>query len=298
MVAAVFIATEGEHSFFSPAHSLPVPPYLLYQEDGGLSREDQGFKLRLGCEIVIATQVVCSMCDVQKILQVRARANLKSDTEEAEDEKFLTDNFKSGTSSARQSSSPPPSAGSGTARRTYPGRPAVVHIGTAGKPVDRVEQIVRFMPESKKRSELTKVLKEGFEPPIIIFVNQKKGADVLTKSLEKLEYKSGEKHILVATDVAGRGIDIQNVSVVINYDMAKSIEDYTHRIGRTGRAGKNGVAISFCTPEDSHLFYDLKQVIKSSPISHCPPELERHPDAQHKPGTVLTKKRKEEKLFT
>jgi ATP-dependent RNA helicase DDX23/PRP28 len=110
--------------------------------------------------------------------------------------------------------------------------------------------------------------------------------------------KTGTKDILVATDVAGRGIDIQNVSVVINYDMAKSIEDYTHRIGRTGRAGKNGVAISFLTQEDSHLFYDLKLVIKSSPISHCPPELERHPDAQHKPGTVLTKKKKEEKLFT
>lgn len=123
------------------------------------------------------------------------------------------------------------------------------------------------------------------------------------KGQEQREYalaslKTGTKDILVATDVAGRGIDIQNVSVVINYDMAKTIEDYTHRIGRTGRAGKNGIAISFLTKEDSHLFYDLKLVIKSSPISHCPPELERHPDAQNKPGTVLNKRKKEEKLFT
>ena len=65
---------------------------------------------------------------------------------------------------------------------------------------------------------------------------------------------------MVATDVAGRGIDIKDVSMVINYDMAKTIEDYTHRIGRTGRAGKTGVAVTFLTKEDSALFYDLKQV--------------------------------------
>ena len=101
----------------------------------------------------------------------------------------------------------------------------------------------------------------------------------------------------MATDVAGRGIDIKDVSLVINYDMAKNIEDYTHRIGRTGRAGKHGKSISLCTKEDSHLFYDLKQLILSSPVSSCPPELANHPEAQHKPGTVMTKKRREEKIF-
>jgi len=74
--------------------------------------------------------------------------------------------------------------------------------------------------------------------------------------------------------------------------------DYTHRIGRTGRAGKTGVAISFLTKDDSPLFYDLKQVIQASPVSTCPPELANHPEAQHKPGTVMMpKKRREEKIF-
>ena len=124
------------------------------------------------------------------------------------------------------------------------------------------------------------------------------------KGQEQREYalaslKKGDKDILVATDVAGRGIDIQNVSVVINFDMAKTIEDYTHRIGRTGRAGKNGVAISFLVPgsADEDLFYDLRLLLKSSPVSHCPPELDNHKSAQTKPGTVMNKKgRKEEKL--
>ena len=100
-------------------------------------------------------------------------------------------------------------------------------------------------------------------------------------ALESL--KRGEKDILVATDVAGRGIDIRynnimpkmrenneinavtyyrDVSYVINYDMAKTIDDYTHRIGRTGRAGKSGIAVTFLTKDDSALFYGLKQVSK------------------------------------
>lgn len=101
------------------------------------------------------------------------------------------------------------------------------------------------MGENDKRKKLMEYLSKGVEPPVIIFVNQKKGADVLAKSLEKLGYnactlhggkgqeqreyalaslKSGSKDILVATDVAGRGIDIKDVTMVINYDMAKSIE--------------------------------------------------------------------------
>ncbi|XP_034279652.2 probable ATP-dependent RNA helicase DDX23 [Pantherophis guttatus] len=109
--------------------------------------------------------------------------------------------------------------------------------------------------------------------------------------------KAGAKDILVATDVAGRGIDIKDLSMVVNYDMAKNIEDYIHRIGRTGRAGKSGITISFVTKEDSAVFYDLKQAILESLVSSCPPELANHPDAQHKPRTILTKKRREEPIF-
>ena len=197
-------------------------------------------------------------------------------------------------------------------------RPAIVYIGSIGKPVERVEQTVYLMKENDKRNKLIEILNRGIEPPIIIFVNQKKGADVLAKGLEKMGYnaatlhggkgqeqrehalsglKAGDKDILVATDVAGRGIDIKDVSLVINYDMAKSIESYTHRIGRTGRAGKSGQAITFLTQDNAELFYDLKQMLLSSPVSHCPPELSNHPDAQAKPGTIVQKKRKDEKVF-
>ena len=315
---------------------------------GGLSREEQGFQLRLGCEIVIATPgrlidvlenryLVLNQCtyivmdeadrmidmgfepDVQKILEFMPVSNLKPDTDEAEDATKLMENFytrKKYRQTVMFTATMPPAVE--RLARTYLRRPATVYIGSIGKPTERVEQIVMMMTENEKRKKLMELLQRGLEPPVIIFVNQKKGADVLAKGLEKFgfnactlhggkgqeqrEYalaslKSGAKDILVATDVAGRGLDVKDVSMVINYDMAKTIEDYTHRIGRTGRAGKNGIAISFVTKDDSGLFYDLKQLILTSPVSNCPPELMNHPDSQHKPGTVVTKKRREEKIF-
>lgn len=315
---------------------------------GGLSREEQGFRLRLGCEIVIATPgrlidvlenryLVLNQCtyivldeadrmidmgfepDVQKILEFMPVTNLKPDTEEAEDATMLMQNFYS-KKKYRQTvmfTATMPVAVERLAR-TYLRRPATVYIGSIGKPTERTEQIVYLMGENDKRKKLIEILSKHVDPPVIIFVNQKKGADVLAKGLEKMGYnactlhggkgqeqreyalaslKGGAKDILVATDVAGRGIDIKDVSMVINYDMAKTIEDYTHRIGRTGRAGKTGIAVSFCTKDDSALFYDLKQCILNSPVSTCPPELMNHPEAQHKPGTVVTKKRREEKIF-
>ncbi|XP_051947409.1 probable ATP-dependent RNA helicase DDX23 [Xyrauchen texanus] len=316
---------------------------------GGISREDQGFKLRMGCEIVIATPgrlidvlenryLVLSRCtyvvldeadrmidmgfepDVQKILEYIPVTNQKPDTDDAEDPEKMMQNFESGKHKYRQTvmftATMPPAVE--RLARSYLRRPAVVYIGSAGKPHERVEQKVILMSEGEKRKKLLGVLASGFEPPIIIFVNQKKGCDVLAKSLEKMGYnactlhggkgqeqrefalsnlKAGAKDILVATDVAGRGIDIHDVSMVLNYDMAKNIEDYIHRIGRTGRAGKSGVAMTFLTKEDSTVFYDLKQAILESPVSTCPPELANHPDAQHKPGTILTKKRREETIF-
>lgn len=315
---------------------------------GGISREEQGFKLRQGCEIVIATPgrlidvlenryLVLSQCtyvvldeadrmidmgfepDVQKILEYLPVSNIKPDTDDAEDSQKMLANFNT-KHKYRQTvmftATMPPSVEK--LARSYLRRPAVVYIGSVGKPTERCEQIVYMMSQNEKRKKLLNILEAGIDPPVLIFVNQKKGVDVLAKSLEKMGYsattlhggkgqeqreyalaslKGGTKDILVATDVAGRGIDIKDVSLVLNYDMAKNIEDYTHRIGRTGRAGKSGTAITFLTPDDNAVFYDLKQVVMASPVSTCPPELANHPDAQNKPGAAVFKKRKDEKIF-
>jgi ATP-dependent RNA helicase DDX23/PRP28 len=98
-------------------------------------------------------------------------------------------------------------------------------------------------------------------------------------------FRTKRYNVLVATDVAGRGIDIPDVAHVINYDMPGNIEMYTHRIGRTGRAGKTGVATTFLTHGDSDVFYDLKQMLiqNNSPV---PPELAKHEASKFKPGGI------------
>jgi ATP-dependent RNA helicase DDX23/PRP28 len=106
--------------------------------------------------------------------------------------------------------------------------------------------------------------------------------------------RKGDSDVLVATDLAGRGIDVPDVSLVVNFQMANSIESYVHRVGRTGRAGKTGVAITFLSNDDAEVLYDLKQEIMKSKISRCPPELTKHPDAQNKLTKEMRKQQQEE----
>lgn len=260
--------------------------------------------------------------DIQTILKHMPVTNEKPDSDILEDERTMTQNFFT-KNKYRQTvmftaTMPPPVERIAV---TYMRRPATVYIGSVGKPADRVTQRCYFVPDPQKAKKMLSILEQEdptSEGPVIVFVNQKKGCDVLARQLEKQGWpacslhggkgqeqrefalnslKNGEKSILVATDVAGRGIDIADVSMVINYDMAKSIEDYTHRIGRTGRAGKSGVAVTFLTDGDSATFYDLRQRLIESSVSSCPPELDRHPDAQHKPGTIVQKKKREETVY-
>lgn len=188
----------------------------------------------------------------------------------------------------------------------YLRRPGVVTIGNIGQATDRVEQRVEFVADEERRKKrMLQILESNkFRPPIIIFVNYRKNCESVAKSLTHggwnavtmygaksqesreaalAKLRSGDADCLVATDVAGRGIDVPDVSLVINFQMARTIEDYTHRIGRTGRAGKKGTAITFIGQEDHDLLYDLKQMIVRSEASKLTDELKFHPAAQTRP---------------
>ncbi|KAH0488571.1 MAG: hypothetical protein KVP17_001002 [Porospora cf. gigantea B] len=162
--------------------------------------------------------------------------------------------------------------------RKYLKSPVIISIGEPGSGVKAIEQQIIFCSEAEKRKVLTRVL-NSHDPPVMIFVRQKKVVDVLVKSLRKAgfstvglhggktqevredslaRFKSGGVGVLVATDVAGRGIDVDDVQLVVNFDMPREISAYTHRIGRTGRAGKKGKAVSFVTSEDEGILYDLR----------------------------------------
>ncbi|KPI39548.1 Pre-mRNA-splicing ATP-dependent RNA helicase PRP28 [Cyphellophora attinorum] len=187
--------------------------------------------------------------------------------------------------------------------RKYLRRPAIVTIGNVGEAVDTVEQRVEFVSGEDKRKHRLKDILRGFPAPIIVFVNIKRNCDAVARDVKQMGYnavtlhgsktqeqreaallslREGRSDVLVATDLAGRGIDVPDVSLVVNFNMATNIESYTHRIGRTGRAGKTGVAITFLGPEDNDVLYDLKMMLGKSERSRVPEELRRHEAAQRK----------------
>lgn len=186
-------------------------------------------------------------------------------------------------------------------------QPARVLIGDANEAVDTVEQRVEFISTDAKRiSRLEAILSDpNLKSPVIVFVNVKYNCDYVAKAIQRMGWSTATLHggktqqqreaaikdardgrtdVLVATDVAGRGLDVPDVSLVVNFNMAKTIEGYTHRIGRTGRAGKTGVAITFLGSEDKEVLYDLRQMISRSPVSKVPEELAKHEDAQQRHG--------------
>ena len=243
---------------------------------------------------------------VNKILDALPATNEKPDTDDAENPNAMSRHLGS-KDRYRQTmmyTATMPVAVERIARN-YLRRPAIVTIGNVGEAVDTVEQRVEFISgEDKRKKRIGEILhSREFAPPIIVFVNIKRNCDAVARDIQKMGFSSvtlhgsktqdqreaalaslrnGNTEVLVATDLAGRGIDVPDVSVVINYNMANNIESYTHRIGRTGRAGKTGVAITFLGNEDSDVMYDLKQMISKSDISRVPEELRRHEAAQQK----------------
>lgn len=160
--------------------------------------------------------------------------------------------------------------------------PVSVNVTPKSPSVERIEQRVLMMNRTDKFNMLRDVLTEGDVDQTIVFTRTKRGANVIVRKLEQAGMKGLAIHgnksqnarqkaleafrskkiaVLVATDVAARGIDIDDVSHVVNYDMPVEAESYVHRIGRTGRAGADGIAISFCTPEEKEELRAIEKII-------------------------------------
>jgi ATP-dependent RNA helicase DeaD len=148
--------------------------------------------------------------------------------------------------------------------------PEVMDFSPKNKTVDTIEQHYFSVDEERKFELLVKLLDREQPEQAIVFCRTKRGTDKLHNRLSKKipdvdvihgdlpqsardrvmrKFRDGQVQILIATDVVGRGIDVSNISHIINYDLPQSSDDYVHRVGRTGRMGREGVAYSFVTPE-------------------------------------------------
>lgn len=150
-------------------------------------------------------------------------------------------------------------------------------------PQSRIQQSVYFVEKPNKVRLLRHLLRQEGVTRTLVFTKTKHGADKVVRMLEDsnfsadaihanrsqsqrqralTNFKSGRTSVLVATDIASRGIDVDSITHVINYDLPLEIDNYVHRIGRTARAGASGIAISFCSPEERGLLTSIERLIR------------------------------------
>lgn len=161
--------------------------------------------------------------------------------------------------------------------------PVTIAVTPVSSTVEKIEQAIYFVEKENKKNLLQDLLQDSAIKSALVFTRTKHGADKVVKNLVKqgitseaihgnksqnarqralTNFKNGNTRILVATDIAARGIDVDGLSHVFNYELPNVPETYVHRIGRTGRAGENGMAISFCDTEERAYLKDIQKLIK------------------------------------
>ncbi len=161
--------------------------------------------------------------------------------------------------------------------------PSKVEVTPNSSTAEKVEQSVYFVEKNDKKYLLAELLRDPAMASVLVFTRTKHGANRLVKDLDRHSigaeaihgnksqaarqralgaFKAGELRVLVATDIAARGIDVEDLSHVVNFELPNVPETYVHRIGRTGRAGASGVAISFCDLEERAYLRDIEKLIR------------------------------------
>ena len=190
--------------------------------------------------------------------------------------------------------------------------PAFVKVDPVSSTVDRIQQSLYYVEKGNKKLLLPWLIK-NLQPPVVnalVFSRTKHGADKIAKDLTKQgipaaaihgnksqtarvtaleDFKSGKTRVLVATDIAARGIDISELSHVFNYDLPEVPETYVHRIGRTARAGADGTAVSFCAPEEQEYLAGIEKlnrqkipVVSGHPWDGVPAPAKKEPPVRGK----------------
>ncbi len=278
------LALQIKESFDTYSSKNQVKAIAIY---GGVPKRNQIIKLKRGVDILIATPG--RLLDLLEMKIVRLNAINHFVLDEADqmlDMGFIDDVNKiiAHLPENRQSmlfsaTIPKPIVLLSQRILTNPVRVEVIADNT---PLKTVEQSVCFVDKSSKINLLKDILKQDTTTSALVFVRTKSGCNRIVKQLldngiaadaihgnktqiqrQKAlnKFKANETSVLVATDVAARGIDINALSHVINYDMPEKPETYLHRIGRTARAGKLGSALSFCSPEENHLLKAIQKHI-------------------------------------
>jgi ATP-dependent RNA helicase RhlE len=200
--------------------------------------------------------------------------------------------------------------------------PEKVEVSPVSSTAQTIQQYLYYTNKSSKKDLLIHILQDQKIDQVLLFSRTKHGADKIVRNLKKemirtaaihgdkaqnqrqkalTQFKSGEIRVLVATDIAARGIDIDKLKHVINYDIPNIAETYVHRIGRSGRAGEEGTAISICEPEENAYVKDIEKLInlKIRIVDKNPyPQTDKPMNDREKKEWEKEKNRKKQEFFT
>ena len=199
--------------------------------------------------------------------------------------------------------------------------PKQVSVNPVSSTAETIQQFIYYTNKADKKYLLLHILKDKNINQLLLFSRTKHGADRIARDLKKNNieaaaihgdkaqnqrqkalqaFKDSKIRVLVATDIAARGIDIDKLSYVLNYDIPNESETYVHRIGRCGRAGETGVSISICEPEENEYVRDIEKLIKQKieeVQNHPFPQTEKPMNAQQKKEFEKEKQRKKQEFF-
>ena len=267
------LAVQIGDSFRVYGRHLKTSQALVY---GGVKQERQVRALKRGVDVLVATPGRLLDLLNQKYLRLdKVEIFVLDEADRMLDMGFLPDVRKihSAISTKRQSMLFSATLSEEIRRltRTFLNDPVQVTVSPPSSTVDKIDQRILFVDQGNKKALLESVLQDVGIERALIFTRTKHRANRIAKSLNSIQvrteaihgnksqsarllalekFRSGQARVLVATDVASRGLDVDGITHVINYELPKEAESYVHRIGRTARAGAVGVAISFCDAEE------------------------------------------------
>lgn len=255
---------------------------------GGVSQRPQEETLQKGVDILVATPGRLNDLINQKLIDLKhIKIFILDEADRMLDMGFINDVKKviAKTPLKKQtllfSATMPPAIA--RMSNTILNNPAKIEITPVSSTVDTIQQYLYYVDKENKKDLLLHILKDKSIVSALVFTRTKHGADRIVRQLAKAKvtaqaihgdksqgarqlalssFKNKSLQVLVATDIAARGIDIDELSHVINFDLPNVPETYVHRIGRTGRAGLGGVAISFCDYDEKELLTDIERLIE------------------------------------
>lgn len=277
------LAIQIDDSFKKYAKNLNLRTLVVY---GGVSQHPQTKKLRQGVDIIVATPgrlldlVRQKHIDLKNVKHfVLDEADMMLDMGMIDDVKKIVKYLPKQRQTMLFSATMPKEIEMLT--KTLLNNPVKVEVTPTSSTVDRIKQEVYFVDQGNKTNLLVHLLNNQAIESALIFSRTKRGADKLVNALKGQgfqaqaihgnktqrqrqtalkNFKERKTHILVATDIAARGIDISDLSHVINYNLPEVPETYVHRIGRTGRSGNDGIAISFCSHQEKSLLRGIQRL--------------------------------------